>query len=97
MSKFECDLVADLLPLYIDGKCGQMSKDYVESHIKSCEECRLLYEAMTADINEIKRISSKKKIKLHPVAKMVLIVLGYLVAVIILLIIITFILINGVF
>ena len=51
MSKFECNLVMDLLPIYADGKAGKETEDFIRLHMESCPECREMYEAMTKDID----------------------------------------------
>lgn len=38
--KLPCELVQDLLPLYHDGVCSEVSKKNVEEHLGSCEKCR---------------------------------------------------------
>ncbi len=50
MSEFECDLVRDLLPIYMDGKVSKESKEIVEKHIASCPECKEMYDAMSKEI-----------------------------------------------
>ncbi|MBP9995687.1 MAG: zf-HC2 domain-containing protein [Lachnospiraceae bacterium] len=35
-----CNVIRDILPLYADGACSNESKQLVEEHIDSCEECR---------------------------------------------------------
>ncbi len=49
-----CDIVKDLLPLYIDGCCSEESEKAVEEHIKNCDACKKLFEDMSApcDITE---------------------------------------------
>ena len=37
--KYECDLIEDLMPLYIDSACGETSKRIVEEHLAECEKC----------------------------------------------------------
>ena len=34
-----CDIVQDLLPLYIDGICSDASRQMIEAHLKSCPAC----------------------------------------------------------
>ena len=34
--KNKCDIVQDLLPLYVDGCCTQGSRELVEEHLKEC-------------------------------------------------------------
>lgn len=43
-----CNIVKDLIPLYIDGCCSEESKSVVEEHIKVCDECKKLFEDMKA-------------------------------------------------
>ena len=39
MSKISCDIIKDLLPLYIDGVCSSDSIDIIEEHLKDCPLC----------------------------------------------------------
>lgn len=41
-----CNIIKDLIPLYIDGCCSKESNRIVEEHIKNCEDCKNLYEDM---------------------------------------------------
>ena len=38
--KINCDVIRDLLPLYVDGVSSEESKKLVEEHIEDCRECR---------------------------------------------------------
>ena len=96
MSNFECDLVADLLPIYIDGKASDASKKFIEEHIKTCEECKEIYEAMTADMQLPNPVKRKRRFKIPTLLKIFLGVLGYLFFAIIVVVIISYILANGV-
>lgn len=49
MSK-QCNIVADLLPLYHDGVCSQDSRDLVEEHLAGCADCRKLAEQISQEI-----------------------------------------------
>ena len=42
----KCNVVKDLIPLYIDGCCSEESKKIVEEHIKICDDCKKLFEDM---------------------------------------------------
>lgn len=42
----ECNIIRDLIPLYIDECCSKESADMVKEHIGSCKECKELYEDM---------------------------------------------------
>lgn len=40
----ECEIVRDLLPLYLDNLCSEPSKEYIEEHIEKCEECKMIFD-----------------------------------------------------
>lgn len=44
--KYTCDLIQDLLPLYLDGVCSKGSKIAVEQHLSECASCKENYAAM---------------------------------------------------
>lgn len=43
-----CNIVKDLIPLYIDGCCSGESEKVVEEHINNCNECKKIFEDMKA-------------------------------------------------
>lgn len=45
----DCDIIKDLLPLYIDGVCSESTKKNVEEHLGQCSKCREIYEMMTEE------------------------------------------------
>ena len=51
MKNKSCDVILDLLPLYVDGICSKESRKLVEEHIDECESCKNLLENMKLDIN----------------------------------------------
>ncbi len=50
MARIECDLIQDLIPLYIDGACSQKTKEEVQSHLNDCDKCSKIYEEMITPI-----------------------------------------------
>ena len=46
VNKMDCDIIRDLLPLYIDEICSVSTKKNVEEHLEQCNECREIYEMM---------------------------------------------------
>ena len=46
MENKACQIVQDLLPLYLDGVCSPASAALVEEHLAACEACRKLREEM---------------------------------------------------
>ena len=43
----KCDIIQDLLPLYIDGACSKASGEMIEEHIETCPHCKEIYEKMS--------------------------------------------------
>lgn len=42
----KCEVIKDLLPLYLDEVCSNESRELVEEHLKHCESCRQEAESM---------------------------------------------------
>lgn len=55
-NKKECEIVLDLLPLYVDDVVSNISKEFVEKHIKECEECKKVYLEYKNPIKCFKRV-----------------------------------------
>lgn len=47
--KLSCEVIQDLLPLYVDEVCSEESTGLVEEHMAECENCRQTYDAMKAE------------------------------------------------
>lgn len=45
-----CEIIKDLLPLYIDKVCSEETEKEVESHLNTCESCRTIYEDMVRNV-----------------------------------------------
>ena len=41
-----CDIIRDLLPLYIDGTLSEASTELVRNHLRACHPCRLNYRQL---------------------------------------------------
>lgn len=50
MGKVSCNIIEDLLPLYYDQVCSDESKQLVEEHLLTCDDCKKKLESMGADI-----------------------------------------------
>lgn len=50
--KHNCNVVYDLMPLYVDEICSEDSKKLVEEHLKECEACNKKYQDMKGVIAE---------------------------------------------
>lgn len=44
--KYKCNVVKDLLPLYVEDVTSQDSNKIIEEHLKECEECKKHYEEL---------------------------------------------------
>ena len=47
-----CDVVRDLLPLYVDGLCADGSRALVEEHIRTCPSCAKMLEQLRSSACE---------------------------------------------
>lgn len=56
----KCEMIRDLLPLYIDGLTSAESNKEIEKHLKSCKECRKYYQEMTGEIQEVVPITEEE-------------------------------------
>jgi hypothetical protein len=80
--KYPCDLIRDLLPLYLDGVCSAESKKAVESHLEVCPACRAYYQTMheaekmemepQAAGQELRKAASFQKVKKRLLRKQLL-------------------------
>ena len=48
--KNRCDIVQDLLPLYVDGCCHPGSRELVEEHLQECPACKQTWQEMTGEL-----------------------------------------------
>lgn len=46
----KCEIIRDLMPLYLDACCSEGSRKLVEEHIKECESCRILLKQMQQEL-----------------------------------------------
>lgn len=44
--KIECDVVKDLLPLYVEQISSEASNRVIEEHLAGCEQCKTIYQEM---------------------------------------------------
>lgn len=51
MSKL-CEVIQDLLPLYVDGACSESSVEMIKEHLESCPKCREIYQQLHSHTSE---------------------------------------------
>lgn len=50
MDEINCDVIQDLLPLYVDGELSESSKTLVDGHLAFCETCRAVRSNMEEEV-----------------------------------------------
>ena len=50
MKNTPCEVIKDLIPLYVDDVCSEKSKVLIEEHLAECEECRKYLEALKGEL-----------------------------------------------
>lgn len=59
----DCKIVQDLLPNYIENLTNEETNKFVEEHLKTCEDCKKIYDNMKKDLNTDNKTKEKKKVK----------------------------------
>ncbi len=62
----ECNVIKDLIPLYVDRCCSEESAVLVREHIEGCTECRAVYESRQtpAAVIEIAAPEKPKRVRI---------------------------------
>lgn len=50
MSKISCEVIKDVLPLYIDGVASEGTRNLVEEHIRTCNSCKVELEMLSGEV-----------------------------------------------
>lgn len=60
-----CEIVKDLLPMYIDGLCSPTSNNLVEQHLSTCKQCNQIHTQMLSEFEleheKVTKISLQQK------------------------------------
>lgn len=68
--ELDCEIVKDLLPLYVDGMVSDVSKKSIEKHLTHCTDCNEVYHNMTfhleaeaqpSEVQDVKKFLKKTK------------------------------------
>ncbi len=87
-----CNIIRDLLPLYVDDACSEETKAMIAEHLTSCESCRKEYEDLKAhedieffpeiDIDEGKAIKSfAHKIRIKSILKIIISIIATIITI----------------
>lgn len=87
MRKTDCEIVEDLMPLYIDGLTSETSNKLIVEHLQECEECRAKLQRMrdgniTVAKDDVKEIDFLKKTRKHNIKTVIAGILAVLIIVI---------------
>ncbi|MFI3284248.1 MAG: zf-HC2 domain-containing protein [Erysipelotrichaceae bacterium] len=52
MKRYDCDIVKDLLPLYVDGVVSENTKQFIETHVKECSICQSELELLQRELSK---------------------------------------------
>lgn len=52
--RVECEVIQDLLPLYVEDLASEKSRELVEEHLRTCENCRIDVEKMQQENPQVK-------------------------------------------
>lgn len=60
--KYDCDVIADLLPLYKDGVCSEASNKIVYEHLSECAKCKNIYDKMGESFIDEEFVREKEEV-----------------------------------
>lgn len=49
----ECDIISDLLPLYLEHKTSEETGEFIREHLQECESCRKSLKYMDTSYEEL--------------------------------------------
>ena len=55
-----CEMIQDLLPLYVDGLTSDESSRQIEAHLETCGDCRSRYQRMKEDLERETQVKQKE-------------------------------------
>ncbi len=61
----QCELIRDLLPLYVDNACSDTSSQMIRQHLSECGECARVYQMMKPDKYEADLQLEKETVLTH--------------------------------
>ncbi len=63
MMKNNCEIVQDLLPMYVEGLTSESSNQFIEEHIESCQECLNYLKSIEQDLPFVETFYSHAEIE----------------------------------
>lgn len=68
MMNKECEIVRDILPLYLDSVCSPSSREIIDEHLKTCPDCAAYLEDIRASETE-SALKSEKSLVIRDQAR----------------------------
>ncbi|MDE6566571.1 MAG: zf-HC2 domain-containing protein [Lachnospiraceae bacterium] len=65
----KCNVVRDLLPLYLDQLCEEETSEEIKDHLEGCEECRQRWEEMGSPVESVIGQLEKETVSIEPMKK----------------------------
>ncbi len=65
----KCNVVRDLLPLYLDHLCEEETSEEIKDHLEGCEECRQRWEEMGSPVESVIGQLEKETVSIEPMKK----------------------------
>lgn len=65
----KCNVVRDLLPLYLDQLCEEETSEEIKDHLEGCEECRQRWEEMGSPVESMIGQLEDEKVSIEPMKK----------------------------
>lgn len=56
----KCDVVKEMLPLYVDDLCSEENRKLVDDHLKNCGKCREALSALKSSISPESTVNKKE-------------------------------------
>ena len=60
MSKIPCEVIKDLMPLYVEGLTSEVTGNEIGEHLSQCEKCNKIFENMKLNETEVRDEVSEK-------------------------------------
>lgn len=61
--ELDCEIIKDLLPLYVDEMVSDVSRKSIENHLQHCKECTEMYQNMALDLEKEEQPSEDEDVK----------------------------------
>lgn len=77
--KYDCGIILDLLPLFLDGMVSPETEAVIKEHLQECEECQKVYEEMNLEIDiYAEKKNPSKKCKIRKKSRVRILIYAYL-------------------